>query len=311
MKLIDKTPFRSENGEISLVNRLQAMLKYGLTWPERVKAQDAVAAVLGKQLGGQYVLLQNITLPGTEIELPLVLIGPPGIFLINAVHEKGVFLARDEEWGTLSGESFVPARINQVKRTQAMSKVLLVYLERLGYTNLMVEHVLMSADPKLHIDSTRPAVRIVMSDALDRFALSLAQARMVFAPDMVMELERVITLGKNQPAPQAAPAPAYTPEPSQAAYPASSGDGSLEFSFADETEPQNQLEAAPEAETRREPTPAKPLSSPAKKAPKRKKIMGLTQSQLFVVIVLVLCWLCSLTLFAMYYFYMIGWIRFA
>ncbi len=170
MKHIDKTPFRSESGEINIINRVRGMLKYGMTWYDRVKAQDAVAEILGRQLGGQFVLLQNIVLPGAEIDLPLVLIGPPGVYLINALHERGVYLARDDEWGTLTGETFVPARINQVKRAMTMAKVLQVYLDRMGYKGFLVEPVVMSPDPKLHIDSTRPAVRVVMSDAIDRFA---------------------------------------------------------------------------------------------------------------------------------------------
>ncbi len=76
MKHIDKTPYRSETGEISIINRVQGMLKYGMTWYDRVKAQDTIAEILGRQLGGQFVLFQHITLPETEIDLPLILLGP-------------------------------------------------------------------------------------------------------------------------------------------------------------------------------------------------------------------------------------------
>ncbi len=311
MKYIDKTPYRSESGEISIVNRLQGMLKYGMSWYERVKAQDEIAAALGKQFGGQFVLLQNIVLPETEIDLPLVLIGPPGIFLINALHERGVFMARADEWGTLTGDTFVPARINQVKRAMTMSRVLQVYLARLGHKGFMVEPVLMSANPGLHIDSTRPAVRVVMSDAIERFALSLLQARAILDVEMVAELERVILTGKSrlaataegQEMAQSAGAPVFLPE--------EGGSGELDFSFTDET-PASQAEAGelPVATSFPEETDGAARSKKPKK-PKRKKIMGFTPAQLGIILALLLCWLCGILAFAGYYFYSIGWIQFA
>lgn len=310
MKHIDKTPYRSETGEISIINRVQGMLKYGMTWYDRVKAQDTIAEILGRQLGGQFVLFQHITLPETEIDLPLVLLGPPGVYLINALHERGIYMAREDEWGTLTGETFVPVRINQVKRAITMAKVLQVYFDRLGQKGFQVEPVVMAADPGLHIDSTRPAVRIVMSDAIDRFALSLIQARPIFDINTVAELERVILTGKSK---QAA-APADSPESTPAAavfLPEKGSNGELEFSFAEETEavPLG-VDSASTSASRPNETTSAPRPKKAKK-PKRKKIMGLTPVQLAIIIALLLCWLCGLLVFAGYYFYSIGWIQFA
>ncbi len=308
MKHIDKTPYRSESGEISIVNRLQGMLKYGMTWYERVKAQDAVVAVLGRQLGGQFVLLQNIVLPDTQIDLPLVLIGPPGIFLVNALHERGVFMARDDEWGTLTGDTFVPARINQVKRAMTMGRVLQVYLERLGQKGFLVDPIVMSADPGLHIDSTRPAVRIVMSDALDRFALSLLQARPVFGVDIVAELEHVILTGKSLhspsgggEAPQVLGSAVFIPE--------EGGSGELEFSFTDDA---GTMEPGAEASSVAASFPEESLGTarPKKaKKPKQKKIMGLKPAQLGIVIALSVFLLCVLAVFAALLFVYFGWIQ--
>ncbi len=269
MKHIDKTPYRSESGEINIINRAQGMLKYGMSWYNRIKVQDAIAGILGRQLGGQFILFQNITLPETDIDLPLVLVGPPGVYLINALHERGVYMAREDEWGTLTGETFVPARINQVKRAMTMSKVLQVYFDRLGQKGFQVEPIVMSADPGLHIDSTRPAVRLVMSDAIDRFALSLIQARPAFDMNMVAELERVILTGKSRQA--ASPTGAQESAQAGAVFlPQEGGSGELEFAFSDETE------AAPGAESpsvvaafpEEMPGAARPKKA---KKPKRKK----------------------------------------
>lgn len=313
MKHIDQTPYRSESGEINILNRAQGMLKYGMSWHGRIKAQDAIAAILGRQLGGQFVLFQNITLPETEIDLPLILLGPPGVYLINALHERGVYMARDDEWGTLTGETFVPARINQVRRAMTMAKVLQVYFDRLGQKGFLVEPVVMSADPGLHIDSTRPAARVFMSDAIDRFALSLIQARPVFEMNMVAELERVILTGKSRQAAAPAEGKETQPEAGGAAFftPEAGGSGELDFSFTDETEAAEPgAEGLPPASPYPNKAPGALRPKQAKK-PKRKKIMGLTPAQLGIVIALLLCWLCGLLVFAGYYFYSIGWIQFA
>ena len=83
MKILDRTPYRTATGAIDMAGRLQGSLKYGMSWYARVQAQDAAIAILDKVLGESYVLIRNATLPDTEIDLPLVLVGAQGIFLIN------------------------------------------------------------------------------------------------------------------------------------------------------------------------------------------------------------------------------------
>ena len=69
----------------------------------------------------------------------------------------------------------------------------------------------MASSPALHIDTLRPMVRIVLSDAIRQFAASLMQARPVLRPELVFDVtERILT-----PRPKAAPAepgPIETPE---------------------------------------------------------------------------------------------------
>jgi hypothetical protein len=201
MKIADRTPFRNAGGQIDIFGRMQATLKFGLGWYARIQAQDIAIAVLEKILDQNFILLRNVTLPDTDIELPLVLIGTPGVYLINVTHERGVYRARDDEWGTISGEKFVPARVNQVQRTVKLGRVLQIYLDRAGYKGaLIIEPILMSADPGMHIESVRPVARIVMSDALERFAISLNQAKPVFNPGKITEIAQVILKGPKKQA---------------------------------------------------------------------------------------------------------------
>lgn len=196
MKILDKTPYRTATGVIDMAGRLQGSLKYGMSWYARIQAQDAAIAILDKVLGENCVLIRNATLPDTEIDLPLVLVCPQGIFLINVTHERGVYRAKDDEWGTVRSEKFVPAAINQVKRTLRMARVLQLYLEKAGLKDLpVIDPILMSADPGTHIESTRPAVRIIMSDALERFAISINQGRAILKADTIFKIVKTTLTG--------------------------------------------------------------------------------------------------------------------
>ncbi|MCX6066644.1 MAG: nuclease-related domain-containing protein [Chloroflexi bacterium] len=396
MKIVDRTPFRTDTGEIDVMGRVQGTLKYGLSWFARVQAQDKVIAILDKVLGAGFIMLRNITLPDTEIDLPLVLIGPPGIYLINVTHERGVYRAKDEEWGTIVGEKFVPASINQVQRTLKLGRVLQIYLDRAGYKNmLVVDPILMSAEPGMHIESTRPAVRVVMSDALERFGISISQARPALEAKQLSGITHTILEGPKEKAPAAAPAAPSSPatpsssdrEASAESYSSAPQQDSVsslsaeDFGFSFDEKPQTRQQAvSPRAQAPSQPaarpsnTPSSPprppstsqeipdfqsfgfqesgfqdtdfhfqdletqdfespeveslipepsqalahsqpfgtehsVSSPRaenkpKAAPVKKKgLFGLTNAQLIILVVILLCWLCSMALFGGYIYY--------
>lgn len=320
MKIVDRTPYRNAGGKVDIFGQLRGTLKYGPSWYARLQAQESAIAVLDKVLGPSYILLQNSTLLNTEIDLPLVLIGPPGIFLINVIHEKGVFQARDDEWGTVSGDKFVPAGINQVQRTVKLGQVLQKYLELSGVKlDQLVEPILMAADPGMHIDSVRPAARIVMSDALERFAVSLNQARVVLDIARTAEIARVILNGPRKKAPAApapteplAPAPEapdlQAPSPEQEEPAPSFSPDTLGFSFNPQAEEQPEKPAAApfsspasqEAEAAEpEETTGSGTGAPAPVAPPT-RLFGMTRPQLLILGGVLLFWLCAISLFAIY-----------
>ena len=253
MRIADRTPFRNSSGQIDTPGRLQGTLKYGLGWYPRMQAEDAVVAVLNKSLGSNYILLRNITLPNTDIDLPLVLLGPPGIYVINVAYERGVFIVRDDEWGKMSGEIFVPARINLVQRTVKLGRVLQLYLDRAGYKGLIIEPVLMAADPGIHIDTTRPAARIVLYDALERFAVSMSQASPILNTDRIAEIGLAIAKGSKKPVstgkeaavtivnpvrPTQEPTQKLTPPAQEQPFTPAFTTNSLDFSFDDKQDDQ-------------------------------------------------------------------------
>ncbi len=206
MKVIDQTPyFNNETGEISFIDRNRALMKFGADWLKEAEAQKQVVGVLGKVLDRNYTLLRNVTPPGLGASFPLILIGPAGIFVMYATPLTGTFRAKGDQWGTLSGNSFRDEKNNLLTRTERMARAIQVFLKRQGYTELItIEAVLLLPDPSAHVDSIRPIIRVVMRDALERFAISLMQARVVLTPESTQDLITRILKPPKPPEPKPA-----------------------------------------------------------------------------------------------------------
>lgn len=312
MKIIDQTPLVDANGQLSLVNRIQGMLKYGFSWPANLEAQEKAIAILNRAIEKNHTLFRNQRLGASEIIVPLILIGSSGIYVLDATPLKGLYRARGEEWGTVANGRFQPASINILSRTARLAKILQVFFERQGLKlSAPVEPVLLAADPGMHIESLRPAVRVVMSDAIERFAAGLLANRPVYNPtevsELVERLERPRASRPEEPAPTAAPsapdtAPFIEPEPSRMQSilnspksdaliekggepPFVQGSSGLDFALEEEPSPTVLVRNpyTPEEETA---SPRPPKAA----APKAKRILGLLLWQVAALAGILLCW---------------------
>jgi len=214
MKIIDQTPFLSEGGEISTLDQIKAALKYGADWLQEINAQKTVIACFGKVLDNSFTLLRNVRLASLDINIPLILVGPAGIYVLYATPLRGMYRAKGDTWGTLVGNTFKPARVNLIVRTAQMGRTVQTYLERQGYPgSTPVEAVLLASDPGLHIDGVRPIVRVVMRDGLEHFAASVVQGRAVFSAETVHDILNQITnppsASPEQPIAQGISAPPF------------------------------------------------------------------------------------------------------
>ena len=323
MKIIDRTPFLSEKGQIGLLDRLQGTLKFGLNWYPEIEAQKTVIAQLERHLG-KYTLIRNLMLGTSGITLPIVLVGPAGVYVLYVTQLRGSFRARGEEWGTVQGERFQPASINLLDRTAKLGRALQVYLQRQGIDIGTVETALVAADPGMHIESVRPIVRVVMSDAIERFAAALGQARPLMSPEAAHELADRIVNPRVSRAAAPAPAPAQEeeplpdymrePEPAPAARPPAPAPAQDEWSaseigFAFEDAPAQPPPAPAEGRSPSDrmrnimagsaassPLPASP-AAPPRRAPAQRKFAGLTRKQIILLAVIVLVEICLLATF--------------
>jgi len=195
MNVIDISEFRDEEGVITLEKRVRGTLQHGLGWYGVMQAQMFVSERLEKTLDGSHTLLRNVVIPGTTVNVSMILLSPQGIRVLEPNSIRGVFRAKGEEWLKFDsrGRRFKRVRPNLQVQTldlaQLVHRYLQKYLESQGYLegqeyNLPeVEAVMVFANPRTHVDIARPRIRIVQADAIDHFAANLLE----FQPIMDQE----------------------------------------------------------------------------------------------------------------------------
>jgi hypothetical protein len=277
MKVIDKTPYQNEKGQISVLQRLQGTLEHGFNWYSELDAQKIVIAQLDSVLEKGFTLIRNLTLHNSQIVEPLILIGAPGVYVIRVTPLSGFYEAKGDQWSvTKNGHSY-PEPINLMSQTARLARALQVFIERQGIILPgPVEAVLMATSPGMHIDSLRPVVRVVLSDGVKQFAASLLQARPILKSELVYDLaDRIITPRPKETSQTPGPeAPSYaapqagqveTSEPSRARAIFRAADEAKPFDPNDLSFAFDEKAGEDIPENLREPSPSQRLVTSAKK----------------------------------------------
>lgn len=275
MKIIDKTSLQDEGGNISFIARIQGTLKYGFNWYPELQAQKVVIAQLERLLEKGFVLIRNFTLPDSQIVIPMILIGPGSISVILATPLKGHFEAVGSEWNRLiNNGSPVPERRNLLDLVSKLTRAFQRYLEKHNIrVEVPIEGALIASDPGAQIDSLRPIVRVMRSDAIKSFAAALLQERPIMRPENVYALADKIL----DPKPQ-------TEENANASLPEGTPASRAQAIFnASAQAPGNAI-----PNQLRESNPARPLPKPTA-APKKSKPLSRTQILLLIVMGVVEC----------------------
>jgi len=291
MKIIDKTSQQDANGNIGIIARVRGTLKYGLSWSAELEAQKTVISQLERLLEKGFVLIRNFTLPNSEIVIPIALLGAGGVWVIYVTHVKGNFEAKGDQWNIVNNDGkALPAGINYIDRVAKLATVFQKFLKiQKVEMPSPVEPVLIAADPGAQIDSVRPMVRVVRSDAIKQFAGTLLQARPVWRTDFIHELaDRIIDPTPVEGLRTLSPSPAQSASHSSAlSQPAEQGFNANELGFAFE-----EGEAQPAAQD------AAPVNVPspqgARPAPAKKRFLGLSDTQIILLAGMLLVWLCIL-----------------
>ena len=305
MKIIDKTPLLNEKGELGIVQRFQGMLKFGFGWPSELEAQKAIVTFFDRQLEKGYTLIRNMPLGASGIVVPLILLGPAGIYVIHVTYLRGRYEARGDTWNEESGDGYKPAGINLIQRTLRMANAVRAFIERQGVKlPVKIEPVLISGNPGLHIESVRPAVRVMMIDGIKSFVTGLSTGTPVLRAEAVHEFtERIVN--PRPPKKEAAPGMRATME-EKTQPPQNVSRARAIFDASDEVKPFNptdfDFEMVDEEAAMESMTPSIEESSPAQPLPPRvqqtRNILGMTQLQLVIIAALAIALLCLLAIFA-------------
>lgn len=194
MKVLDYSPIPFDGGNLSLEDRMKGIARFGFTWVPEMKSQELVISNLNRVLDHHFTLLRNVPLPGSNIKIPLVLIGSHGISVLHNNITKGMFRAEGDRWEVMDTRlrDFKPSKPNLIKRTEQMTEAFQHFLIESGVER-DVDGILIFTDPGTHVNSNRPDVRIILMDAIERFGVSLLQKPQLMTMEDVRQLVDRIT----------------------------------------------------------------------------------------------------------------------
>lgn len=193
MKVEDFSPISDKDGKIAFFDRIRGMLKFGYSWPARMQSQRTAIAYLQRVFDNRYTALRNLVLPDVQVAIPLILIGPPGVLVLNTSPTRGLFRAQEEKWMVMGSKGFQPAQPNLLRQTALLAQAVTVFLQKRGFASLVADSALLFTSPGTNVDAQRPAVRIVQMDAIERFGLKFAQGRSILTAEDMFQIETALT----------------------------------------------------------------------------------------------------------------------
>jgi len=178
MQLIDFSPIRWKPEGISLAERIRGTLKYGLRWYNDLEARALVVRHLNRNLNNQHVLFQHYSIPKAGVIVPLLLVGPAGIYICLLTSLSGVYRAKNESWLVQDpSKGYNPAQPNLLAQAAQLAQAIQEYLKGSQAPIPPVQPVLICTNPKMFVETVRPVARVISSDALELFSSGLAQDR--------------------------------------------------------------------------------------------------------------------------------------
>ncbi len=204
----DLTEFQSEDGKISFIEVIRATMKHGLSWKRNRAYQEDFIDSIQNILDDKCVILRSVMLPREERPIPLVLVSPAGIAVINPQRKEGVFQARDDTWSTIDGAgNLIPATPNLVQDSQFYAAAVQRYLQRHDLQDVPLESVLAFVSAGTHVDTKHPVVRVLSFDAIKNFARQISTSQLILD---LKEKEHLIQLLSEPRLPsRAAPLPEF------------------------------------------------------------------------------------------------------
>jgi hypothetical protein len=191
MNVLDyNKPVEEQEQDDGVLRRLGGLFK-----DSTPSAEEIIIPLLDRALDNKFTLLSNYPLPGLEVTIPMILVGPPGVRVILPFDQIGVYRVRGEEWLELNTRkrSFQQGKENLVARTKMFATAIHKYFNEHNLSLPEVEPIMIFANAGTHVDYTRPIVRIVLRDAIEKYAVSLNVAQVILNQNEIHKIIRLIT----------------------------------------------------------------------------------------------------------------------
>ena len=182
MRTIDLSKYQTKSGGTGLIKSLQGAISLGYSWQQSRKNQEELVEILGSVLGNECVLLRDVNIPKVNRPIPMVLITPATVMVINPKSQKGFFKAEGKFWGELGrNDQYRAAAHNLIRETWLYQKTIEGYFKQHNFTAPMDRGVMIFVSPETVVESIRPRVRIIQADGIKNFARELSIAKPVFS----------------------------------------------------------------------------------------------------------------------------------
>jgi len=208
MRLIEPTQKPQKQDQLEKV--LDQFKKWLPIGKSAVGPDDAILDRFIRGLDNRYIMLRNLQLEKSGQVFPPILVGPAGLAVLNISNEQGFFRVRENSWWKMNKSShrYDPAKPDLVKQSQEYAQKLGSLLDVHGKSHPEVTPFLILANPGVHIETSSPAIRIVLVDGIDNLISTLLNSEDVIPPNAINTLadslavmadpEKAIPMGEGE-----------------------------------------------------------------------------------------------------------------
>jgi hypothetical protein len=208
MKLIETTQKPVEKDRIDkYIDQIKQILPFGKPVQQ---SEDVIKTHFMRNLDNRFIMLRNLQLEGSGETFPPILVGPSGLVVLNVSHDKGFYRVKGESLWEMSKSThrFGPARPNLIKQSQDYAQKLAGILDAHDKSHPEILPVLIFDNPGVHIETTNPAIRIVLMDGVDNLIASFIDSEEVLKPteinfladsfEIMANPEKAIPMGEGE-----------------------------------------------------------------------------------------------------------------
>lgn len=177
----------------SLANRFTSMLGGGDG--DDIDPHEYLIGRLGRVLDNTFSMILDYPLGETQVEIPMILAGPPGVYVFYTKTPPGIYEANEDVWYEMNErrQTFQATKVNLVERTLLLANGVHQFLGECGIPLEKVHAGMIFVNPGTHVDAKNAAVRVIRREAIDKFATELITASRVLGSQDIFSITTMIT----------------------------------------------------------------------------------------------------------------------